>query len=97
LGVALPRTAQQQWNAITPIQPAQARPGDLVVFARTYPSDEFITHIGIVSRVDPIGTLWMIDAPDAGGVVREEAVAGFWVVHFAGVGRVGVPPPQHQA
>ncbi len=36
LGVQLPRTAQQQWQATTRLGQADLQPGDLVFFARTY-------------------------------------------------------------
>jgi len=49
------------------------------------------THIGIVTRVDSNGTVWMIDAPGAPAVrdppdalfgrVREEPIAGSWLQH----------------
>jgi hypothetical protein len=60
-------------------------------FSHTYDAgpNQPITHVGIVSRVDSSGQVWMIDAPDVGQVVREEAVAGYWADHFAGYRTVG--------
>jgi cell wall-associated NlpC family hydrolase len=83
-GVRVPRTAQQQFNATARIGRDELQPGDLVFFARTYPSREPITHVGIY-----VGSGRMINAPTAGDVVREmPAFSGFWGAHFAGGGRV---------
>ena len=62
VGVALPRTAQQQFDATARLGPDQLRPGDLVFFARTNPaSAEFITHVGIYA-----GGGQMVNAPTRG-------------------------------
>jgi cell wall-associated NlpC family hydrolase len=85
LGIALPRTAQQQYNATSRLTRDQLQPGDLVFFARTYadPSD-WITHVGIY-----IGNGQQINAPTEGQVVSIQPVfTGFWGDHFAGGGRV---------
>lgn len=86
VGVALPRTAQQQYDATARISPDQLRPGDLVFYAGTDPSDpDFISHVGIY-----VGGGQMINAPDVGDVVREApAFTGYWGAHFASAGRVG--------
>ncbi len=85
VGIALPRTAQQQFNATARISPEQIRPGDLVFFAHTNPlSVDPMTHVGIYA-----GHGWMVNAPDDGDVVREMPVfTGFWGAHYAGAGRV---------
>lgn len=84
LGVTVPRTAQQQFNATAPVTQDQLQPGDLVFFARTYPSAELITHVGIY-----VGNGRMINAPTEGDVIREMSVfTGFWGAHYAGAGRV---------
>ncbi len=84
LGLTLPRTAQQQFNATARIGPADLQPGDLLFFQNTYPSFEPITHVGIY-----VGDGRMIDAPTVGALIREEsAFGGFWGAHYAGAGRV---------
>ena len=86
LGVSLPRTAQEQYNATVRVGPGGLQPGDLVFFAYTYPSSpsEPITHVGIY-----VGDGQMINAPTDGDVVRVMPVfTGFWGAHFAGAGRV---------
>ncbi|HEX8967818.1 MAG TPA: C40 family peptidase [Chloroflexota bacterium] len=84
LGVALPRTAQLQFNATSRVARDQLQPGDLVFFARTYndPHD-WITHVGIY-----IGGGLQINAPTEGQVVSIQPVfSGFWGAHFAAGGR----------
>ncbi|MGD9893046.1 MAG: C40 family peptidase [Dehalococcoidia bacterium] len=84
IGVTLPRTAQQQFDATLRLTPDQLQPGDLVFFARTYPSHEYITHVGLY-----VGNGRMINAPSEGDVVREMPVfTGYWGTHYAGAGRV---------
>jgi hypothetical protein len=62
VGIELPRTAQEQYEATRRIDPEQARPGDLVFFGG---STADITHVGIV-----IGPGWMLDATHTGAYVE---------------------------
>ena len=85
----LPRTAQQQHDATSPVPTADLRPGDLLFYRDTYKVDpaEPITHVGIY-----LGGGRMVNAPAEGDVVREmEAFTGFWGAHYAGGGRVWSP------
>jgi cell wall-associated NlpC family hydrolase len=85
VGVALPRTAQQQYDATARVGRDQLRPGDLVFFARTYddPTD-VVTHVGIY-----LGDGQMINAPVEGKPISVQSVfSGFWGAHYAGAGRV---------
>lgn len=85
LGVALPRTAQQQYAATVRLSRDDLQPGDLVFFAHTYPSLEPITHVGVY-----LGNGRMIAAPREGQAVSEADVfSGYWGEHYAGAGRVG--------
>jgi hypothetical protein len=87
LGVKLPHNAQLQFNAVPRIPDSQLQPGDLVFFAQTYPSSQWITHVGIY-----VGNGLMLNAPTTGDVVREMPVfSGFWGAHYAGAGRVPLP------
>lgn len=84
VGVTLPRTAQQQFDATARIATDELRPGDLTFFARTYPSLELITHVGIY-----LGNGRMLAAPREGGTVGEAPVfSGYWGAHYAGAGRI---------
>jgi cell wall-associated NlpC family hydrolase len=84
LGIALPRTAQQQYDATTHVDRADLQPGDLVFFARTYADPhDWVTHVGIY-----IGDGRQINAPTEGQVVSIQPVfSGFWGEHFIGGGR----------
>lgn len=88
LGVALPRTAQLQYQATARVGQGELQPGDLVFFARTYADPyDWITHVGIY-----IGDGQQINAPTEGQVVSIQPVfSGFWGAHFAGAGRVPHP------
>jgi hypothetical protein len=70
VGIALPRTAQLQYDA-GPRRKAgtQLQPGDLVFFGD---GPAAIHHVGIF-----IGDGLMVDAPHSGAVVRLDRVAGF--------------------
>jgi cell wall-associated NlpC family hydrolase len=85
LGVALPRTAQLQYDATPRVTQAELQPGDLVFFARTYADPhDWVTHVGIY-----IGDGLQINAPTEGQVVSIQPVfSGFWGAHYAGAGRV---------
>ena len=65
LGVSLPRTAQQQYNATTRVSRSSARPGDLVFFF----SGGIVTHVGIY-----LGGNMMIAAPHTGDVVKKQTI-----------------------
>jgi cell wall-associated NlpC family hydrolase len=94
ISMSLPRTSQLQFNATVGRGFGTSNPqaGDLVFFFRTYfDAGQDWTHVGVVSRVDSNGTVWMIDAPGARaagdppdapfGQVREEPIAGSWLQH----------------
>jgi cell wall-associated NlpC family hydrolase len=85
VGSALPRTAQQQFDATVRVPLEQLQPGDLVFFARTYADPhDWITHVGIY-----VGGGLQINAPTEGQVVSTQPVfSGFWGAHYAGAGRV---------
>jgi cell wall-associated NlpC family hydrolase len=85
LGVALPRTAQLQYDATPRVSQAELQPGDLVFFARTYADPhDWVTHVGIY-----LGDGLQINAPTEGQVVSIQPVfSGFWGAHYAGAGRV---------
>jgi cell wall-associated NlpC family hydrolase len=69
-GLALPRTAQTQYDTGPRLAAGTAlQPGDLVFFGAG-PSQ--ISHVGIA-----LGDGRMVDAPHTGAVVRVEPVAGF--------------------
>jgi cell wall-associated NlpC family hydrolase len=69
-GIALPRTAQQQFDAGPRRKPTTAlQPGDLLFFGA---APTAVGHVGIF-----IGDGLMVDAPHAGAVVRLDRVAGF--------------------
>ncbi len=94
VGFGLPRTSQLQYNSTVGrgFGTGSPEPGDLVFFFRTYfDAGQDWTHVGVVSRIDSNGTVWMIDAPGARaagdppdapfGRVREEPIAGSWLQH----------------
>ena len=75
-GVSLPRTAAEQYDAITHISRADIEPGDLVF----YDYGEGITHVGIY-----VGDNMVIHAPHPGTVVQYGEIDNVGPV--AGIGR----------
>ena len=76
-GVALPRVAQDQYDAGPPLAPGTPlRPGDLVFFGS---SPSGVDHVGMV-----VATGEMVDAPHTGAVVRVEPI---WTDGYVGATR----------
>jgi hypothetical protein len=69
-GITIPRTTTAQWAALQHIPADQAQPGDLVYFVGADPPSP--GHVGVV---DEAGHWKMIDAPQTGETVHEQAFA----------------------
>jgi cell wall-associated NlpC family hydrolase len=70
VGIALPRVAQDQFDAGPLVPPgASVQPGDLVFFGS---SVNDVEHVGMY-----LGDGLMLDAPHTGAVVRLDRVQGF--------------------
>lgn len=67
VGISLPRTAQEQHDAVTPVSSSDAKPGDLVFFS----SGGHVYHVGIYA-----GNHKMWDAPDSGETVQLQDIYG---------------------
>ena len=85
LGIELPRDAHDQAAATTPIDEADAQPGDLYFFAR--PGKQ-IHHIGIVAEPGDDGEPRMIHAAGNYGKVVHETMTGERRETYVGVHRV---------
>jgi len=85
IGIAVPRTAAQQFAAATPVKRSDLRPGDLVFFRLESRS---VSHVGIYA-----GDSRFVHAPQSGGNVR---MASLEEEHFrrsfAGAGRLHAYP-----
>ena len=66
-GLRLPRNSQDQFEAGTPVDLSQARPGDLLFFATKVPGR--VSHVGMY-----LGKGAFIHAPSPGKAIREDAV-----------------------
>jgi len=81
-GVALPRTATEQFYHGTSVSVSQAQPGDLVFFKNTYKRG--ISHVGIY-----VGGGQFIHAANAHKGVRTDSLSSsYYQAHFAGLRRV---------
>ncbi len=81
-GVALPRTATEQYYHGAPIPSAQLQPGDLVFFKNTYKRG--ISHVGIYA-----GAGKFIHAANAHKGVRMDNLGdSYYLSHYAGARRV---------
>ncbi len=79
-GIALPRTAQEQHDATTPVPAAQALPGDLVFWNDGTPS---VQHVAIY-----VGAGIVLEAPSTGSVVSYSPI---WPTGLVGFGVPTVP------
>lgn len=85
VGVRLPRTAQEQYDATARVPRDQLQPGDLLFFSGTDSADPaFITHVGLYAG----GGLMISASNPSTGVEEVPALSGYWGAHYAGAGRV---------
>jgi peptidoglycan endopeptidase LytE len=83
LGLDIPRPAPDQYAWTTPVDRSAMQPGDLAFFTNTYPSSQWITHVGIY-----VGGGDVVMAVDEGDIVREVSLGeAYWSDHFAAAGR----------
>jgi cell wall-associated NlpC family hydrolase len=81
LGVAVPRTAAQQFAAATPVPRGELRPGDLVFFRL---DGRDVSHVGIYA-----GDERFVHAPQSGGNVRVARLDDeYFRRRYAGAGRL---------
>lgn len=81
VGVRLPRTAQQQYDALK--STSAPKIGDLVFFQGTYPTGDYITHVGLY-----LGGGRMVSS-QTGGVLIGDLTSGYWRDHLVGYRSVG--------
>ncbi len=79
-GISLPRTAQEQHDAVTPVPAAQVQPGDLVFWNDGTTS---VQHVAIY-----VGAGIVLEAPSTGSVV---SYAPMWPTGLVGFGVPTVP------
>jgi cell wall-associated NlpC family hydrolase len=85
IGVAVPRTAAQQFAAATPVKRGELRPGDLVFFRL---ESRNVSHVGIYA-----GDGRFVHAPQRGGNVRVASLdEEYFRRSFAGGGRLYAHP-----
>lgn len=83
VGIRLPRTSRQQFEAGTPVARADLSPGDLVFFD-TY---GWATHVGIY-----IGDGLFVESPATGGHVNIQSLSDpYWSHRYIGARRVTAP------
>lgn len=81
-GIAVPRTAAQQYAAASKVDEDELRPGDLVFF-RTTPGRREVTHVGIYT-----GQRRFVHAPQTGRDVTETSLDDpYYRDAFVGSGR----------
>jgi cell wall-associated NlpC family hydrolase len=85
-GIAVPRTAAQQFAAAQPVARDALRPGDLVFF-RLDPRSRTVTHVGVY-----VGQGRFVHAPQTGRRVEEAALDdAYFAQRYAGAGRFYQP------
>lgn len=80
-GIAVPRTAQEQYDAVQHITLEEAQPGDLVFFTGTTDSGSYITHVGIY-----VGDEKMFHAGNPIGYGN--LTSNYYKKHFVCAGRI---------
>ena len=84
-GIAVPRTAAEQFSKATPVKRRELRPGDLVFFRL---SGRDVGHVGIY-----VGDDRFVHAPQSGGHVRLASLEDEWYrQRFIGAGRFSAAP-----
>lgn len=84
-GIAVPRTAAEQFSKATPVKRRELRPGDLVFFRL---SGRDVGHVGIYAGDDRF-----VHAPQSGGHVRLASLEDEWYrQRFVGAGRFYAAP-----
>jgi cell wall-associated NlpC family hydrolase len=84
-GIAVPRTAAEQFSSAIPVERRELRPGDLVFFRL---SGRNVGHVGIYAGDDRF-----VHAPQSGGHVRLASLENEWYRRrFAGAGRFYTAP-----
>ena len=85
IGIAVPRTAAEQFSKATPVERRELRPGDLVFFRL---SGRDVGHVGIYAGDDRF-----VHAPQSGGHVRLASLEDEWYrQRFVGAGRFYAAP-----
>jgi len=85
VGIAVPRTAAEQFSQATPVKRRELRPGDLVFFRL---SGRDVGHVGIYAGDDRF-----LHAPQSGGHVRLASLEDEWYQQrFVGAGRFYAAP-----
>ena len=80
-GIALPRTAQEQYNVTQHIPLSEAKAGDLVFFHSTYNAGTYITHVGLY-----VGNSVMLHCGDP--ISYTNLNSSYWQQHFYCYGRL---------
>lgn len=81
IGVNLPRSAAQQYNATKPVPKSEAKPGDLVFFINTYKKG--VSHVGIY-----LGDNKMYHTARNPEGVEIREITGYWQDKFYSFNRV---------
>ncbi len=82
-GLSIERVSRDQAKQGDPIDPATAKPGDLVFFRRGPTQPVF--HISMIVEAGP-GELWVIHPTSSRGVIRENILASsYWRPKMYGV------------
>ena len=79
-GVVIPRSSNEQAVWGQPIKPTELRPGDFLFFGAS-PGSQTITHVGMVTVVDPEGVDF-IHASSSLGVVETSFEADYYLSRF---------------
>jgi len=87
-GVTIPRVTYTQATTGTPVSPADARTGDLVLIPGSDGTAANPGHVGMIAGVDATGKFWLVEAPRTGLTVRLTPISG-WAGQIVTIRRIG--------
>lgn len=86
-GIKLPPSATEYWHYGTPVNKANARPGDVICFTGSNAYNRSIGHVGIITEVTPT-EIYFIHSALNGGVRYDVLSLAYYKYRFLGIRRI---------
>lgn len=86
IGVKIPRSSSDMANIGDQVKVKELQVGDIVLF--THPGGTSITHSGIVTKFEDVGTIEFIHTSSSKGVIEESMTSDYWATNFVTARRI---------